>query len=140
MDCLIGFAVALLVGFALPRRFRDWPAAIVLGTVGGLVAGIGAIVYLIPAISGFLTPTSEPVKTDATDLWSRASEHGSAEHSQLWPILISIVIGLIIAIAVWFAGTVTIRAGMWLRQLIGLARPSHRPASSGGRNAPNSTR
>ena len=143
MDCLIGIALALVAGFALPRRFRDWPAAIVLATIGGLATGIATIVYLVPVISGFLTPPYEPVTTRVTDLWSRTYQDGSDEPSHFGPVLLSIAIGLIVAIAVWFVLTCTTRLGMqlrtWLGQLIGWVRPSQRPARSGGRNSANST-
>jgi flagellar biosynthesis protein FliR len=113
--CLAGVALALVIGFALPERFRDWPAAFVLGSIGGLAAGISTMGYVIPAIADFLSPTSEPVKTDATDLLSRASEHGSAEPSHLWAILIGVMIGLIVAVAVWFVVACTTRLGMQVR-------------------------
>ena len=115
IGCLTGIALALLTGFALPHRCRDWPAAFVVGTIGGLAAGIGTMVYLIPAISEFPTPTSEPVTTGATDLWSRAAQSGSAEPSHFWPVLFGVTIGLIVAVAVWFAVTCTTRLGMRLR-------------------------
>ncbi len=64
--CLIWIALPLLAGFALTRRYQDWPA-------------------VIPVIGGFLGAPDEFVAVHQHDEWARVYPDGPPEPSQVWP-------------------------------------------------------
>lgn len=113
--CLIGIAFALVAGFALPRRFRDWPAVIVLATVGGLVVGIWTTTRLIPFIGTVLSFPSDFIAVHTHDRWARLYPDGPPEPSQAAPIVLSIAIGLLVGCVAWFLIVGATRLGMLLR-------------------------
>lgn len=112
-------APPLIAGFALPRRYRDWPAAVVIATIAALATAIAAIVFLIPVIGGILAEPSEFIAMHSHDKWAQVYPDGPPEPSHTAPILLSIAIGLLAAVVAWFAVAGTVKLGMLLRTWTG---------------------
>lgn len=134
----VRLGLPLLAGLVVPRRYRDWPAAAVLGTIGAVLIAITAITFAVQAIAGVLGAPNAFIAAHHDDRWSVIYPDGPPEPSQVLPIVLGIVISLVVGVIAWFAVAGVVRAGMGLRQLIGMARPSQRPESNGGSNSANS--
>jgi hypothetical protein len=115
---LVWLAPPLIAGFALPRRYRDGPAAIVIATIAALATAIAAIVIAIPVIGGILAAPDEFIAMHSHDKWAQVYPDGPPEPSHAVPILLSIAIGLVVAVVAWFVVAAAARLGMLLRTLV----------------------